>query len=496
MGAHNLKPTVLVVEDDLDLQTAIQDTLKLELIDVEVASDGSQAFDIIEKGHIDLVLTDVNMPKMDGITLLRRIKELNPMLPVLVMSAYGTVQKAVMAIKKGALDYISKPFKCDELLKKINYYLDKTHPVACSDPEDSENSLTPIVKDATSIQLLSLARRVAKTSSSILIAGESGTGKEVLARYIHNQSPRKNENFIAINCAAIPDNMLEAILFGHEKGAFTGAHQSTPGKFEQANGGTILLDEISEMELGLQAKILRVLQEREVERIGGKKLISLDVRIIATTNRKLQEYVRQGKFREDLYYRLNVFPMQVLPLRKRQDDIIPLAKHLLHKYAESQKMGERYFDETALQRLYQYRWPGNVRELENVVQRSFILSSGSAITDSDIFLEDEAFDNNLTDNTASDDVSNNSMLSSVVTTNSSTIMNADHSNIATNTPESSDSVSLGEDLQMREFQVILQTLRDVNGRRKSAAERLGISPRTLRYKLARMRESGIVFESA
>ncbi len=500
-----IKSKILIVEDDSALQSAIAETLNLEGYPYVLASNGVEALNLLRDQRVDLVLTDVNMPEMDGLTLLRKIKEYNPMLPVLMMTAFGTVQKAVMAIKRGALDYIAKPFECVELIKKIEHYLDKT---GCSDGEAIER---PVVQDQVSMQLLTLARRVAQSNSSVLITGESGTGKEVLARYIHNESERDKDKFIAINCAAIPDNMLEAILFGHEKGAFTGAHQRTPGKFEQANGGTILLDEISEMDLSLQAKLLRVLQEREVERLGGKKTIKLDVRVLATTNRNLLDYVRAGKFREDLYYRLNVFPLKWSPLRHRIEDIIPLANHLLRKHSEAQQCGERYFDESALVKLRAHHWPGNVRELENVVQRSLVLSHGPVITEGEIFFEDPEW-RALSDDAVgqreqkdreedkgqeathafqvSDRFSEREALYEETTATPN-----DPNQTHTQRTDTHREVSLGEDLQNREFQVILNVLREVKGRRKTAAEKLGISPRTLRYKLARMRESGINLES-
>lgn len=465
--ASSLK--IMVVEDDRDLLTAIGDTLLVAGYQTLLKSNGKEAFEHLKQEHVDLVLTDVNMPELDGIGLLKKIKSEKPTLPVIMMTAYGTVQKAVSAMKRGALDYLSKPFESDELISKVSYYLDRTSELSIQD------SIDPVVADPSSCQLLALARRVADSNASVMITGESGTGKEALARYIHQQSDRADGPFVAINCAAIPDNMLEAILFGHEKGAFTGAHQSMPGKFEQANGGTLLLDEISEMEIGLQAKLLRVLQEREVERIGGKKTIQLDLRVLATTNRDLLEYVKEKKFREDLYYRLNVFPVRWLPLRSRKLDIIPLAKHLLKRHVCAQKLNEKYFDDSALKKLECYDWPGNVRELDNVVQRSLVLSSGSVIYPQDIFFERE--------------------LSESATNEIAPLEQEDRPPLELTAPVTDDSGLLGQDLQQREFEVILQTLKAVNGKRKDAAEKLGISPRTLRYKLARMRELGVDLSS-
>jgi two-component system response regulator FlrC len=306
----------------------------------------------------------------------------------------------------------------------------------------------PVAEDPKSRRLLDIARRVAATDVTVTISGESGSGKEVFARYIHNASRRRDEAFVAINCAAIPENMLEALLFGHEKGAFTGAASAHAGKFEQANGGTLLLDEVSEMDLGLQAKLLRVLQEKEVERIGGTRPIKLDVRVLATTNRDLKAYVAEGRFREDLYYRLNVFPLCVPPLRERPGDILPLAEMALGKHRIEPANAVSISDDARLM-LEAYRWPGNVRELENLVQRSLILLTGNTIEPADLAFEDD---------------------------------------IVASTDDAPD---LHSGLRNREYQLIIDALRSMNCRRAEVAESLGISPRTLRYKLARMRESGI-----
>lgn len=305
----------------------------------------------------------------------------------------------------------------------------------------------PVAEDPKSRRLLDIAARVAATDVTVTISGESGSGKEVYARFIHAQSPRSKHPFVAINCAAIPENMLEALLFGHEKGAFTGASASHAGKFEQANGGTLLLDEISEMDLGLQAKLLRVLQEREVERIGGTRPIELDVRVLATTNRDLKACVAEGRFREDLYYRLNVFPLYVPPLRERPGDIVPLAEMALSKH-QIEPAGSIGFSDDARLSLEAYAWPGNVRELENLVQRSLILLCGNTIDSSDLVFEDGV-------------------------------------------PVAAQAGRLQSGLRNREYQMIIDALKSMNCRREAVARSLGISPRTLRYKLARMRESGI-----
>ena len=312
-------------------------------------------------------------------------------------------------------------------------------------------SLEPVAVDASSRLIVDLARRVAGTDCTVLIVGESGTGKEVLARLIHRASPRATRPFIAVNCAAIPENMLEAMLFGYEKGSFTGATNSHAGKFEQAQGGTLLLDEITEMPLALQAKLLRVLQEREVERIGGSEPKPLDVRVIATTNRMLRNEVAAGRFREDLYYRLNVFPLAVSPLRERRDDVLPLATHLLQVRA---RPGTRIpaLSADAAHLLLTYSWPGNVRELDNLLQRALVLVEGSVIEAQHILFEKQPTRLDAT---------------------------------------SGGSAVLHQTMERAERDLILDALRAANGSRREVAERLGISPRTLRYKLARIRSAGI-----
>jgi two-component system response regulator FlrC len=324
------------------------------------------------------------------------------------------------------------------------------------------------------VALLGIARRVAATDSTVLLCGESGTGKEVLARYIHRHSPRAGRAFVAINCAAIPENMLEALLFGHEKGAFTGAYNSMPGKFEQAEGGTLLLDEISEMDLGLQAKLLRVIQEREVERLGGRKPLPVDVRVIATTNRDLRGEVERNRFREDLYYRLSVFPLECPPLRERPDDILPLARRLLRAHAAKMQHCPAEFDPSAVAALLAHPWPGNVRELDNAVQRALILQPGAIICREHLRLE----------------ASRSAPAGPAVVLPLVAVAPAEPP------AEAPLETGLNGDLRQREFQVIVNMLRDTRGSRSSAAERLGISPRTLRYKLARMRECGLDVDAA
>jgi two-component system response regulator FlrC len=321
--------------------------------------------------------------------------------------------------------------------------------------------------------LFKIAEKVAATDSTVLISGESGTGKEVLARYIHQHSQRIGQPFIAINCAAIPENMLEAMLFGYEKGAFTGAYTATPGKFEQANGGTLLLDEITEMDISLQAKLLRVLQEQQVERLGGKKVIDLDVRIIATTNRDLADYVADGHFREDLYYRLSVFPLNWMPLRERIEDIKPLTQLLLQKHSGKMKKPVPNLTAEAEKKLLSHPWPGNVRELDNTVQRALILQQGIQITADDLVLTP---------------VPKNRRFNMPEVTEIPTV------EATSGGLESTLGSALGSDLKQREIELIVQALNEEPSR-KEAAERLGISPRTLRYKVAKLREEGVDIEA-
>ncbi len=440
---------LLLVEDDASLREALLDTLMLaDYACIDVAS-GEEAIIALKQHQFDLVISDVQMQGMGGIGLLNYLQQHHPKLPVLLMTAYATIGSAVSAIKLGAVDYLAKPFAPEVLLNQVSRYL----PL-------KQNHDQPVVADDKSLALLSLAQRVAASDASVMILGPSGSGKEVLARYIHQHSSRTDQVFVAINCAAIPENMLEATLFGYEKGAFTGAYQACPGKFEQAQGGTLLLDEISEMDLALQAKLLRVLQEREVERLGGRKTIKLDVRVLATSNRDLKAAVAAGEFREDLYYRINVFPLTWPALSQRPADILPLARHLFAKHAKALNVAELpQFDDSACQGLLSHNWPGNVRELDNVMQRALILRTGAVITANDIIIDTQ--DVPLT--------------------------------IAETQP--CEIEGLGEELKAQEHVIILDTLAQYQGSRKLVAEKLGISARTLRYKMAKMRDMGIELPS-
>ncbi len=450
---------VLIVEDDEALCEALCDTLELEGYQIISATNGTDALIKLAKHNVKLVVSDVQMPVMDGIQLLHQIQREYADIPVLLMTAYGTVPKAVDAIHAGAADYLVKPFDANELVLKVVYLLANRR-------VDSDKA---VLADDSMKKLYALANKVAQTDVSVLIQGASGSGKEVLAQYIHQNSPFKEGPFVAINCAAIPETMLESILFGYEKGAFTGATQAVPGKFEMAQGGTLLLDEISEMDVNLQAKLLRVIQEKEVERLGSQRKIKLKVRILATTNRRLKECVQEGGFREDLYYRLNVFPLLIPTLKERKADILPLANELLKKYVSTGN-NIPLLTQKAGQRLVDYHWPGNVRELENVIQRALILQVEQTISEEQLIFE------------GSEIIANSGAATDKI------MAKGIHS-----PEETADAaLSLGSGLRSAEEKIILNTLLELNGSRKLTAEKLGISPRTLRYKIARMKDEGVL----
>ncbi|NVC93645.1 sigma-54-dependent Fis family transcriptional regulator [Vibrio natriegens] len=460
---------VLIVEDDEGLREALVDTLALAGYEWLEAGCAEEALVKLKSNTVDIVVSDVQMAGMGGLALLKNIKQNWPNLPVLLMTAYANIEDAVSAMKDGAIDYMAKPFAPEVLLNMVSRYA----------PIKSDDSGDAVVADEKSLRLLALAERVARTDANVMILGPSGSGKEVMSRYIHNASSRKDGPFVAINCAAIPDNMLEATLFGYEKGAFTGAVQACPGKFEQAQGGTILLDEISEMDLNLQAKLLRVLQEREVERLGSRKSIKLDVRVLATSNRDLKQYVSEGNFREDLYYRLNVFPIAWPALCERKGDIEPLAKHLAERHCGKMGMPVPKISASAVDKLLNYPWPGNVRELDNVVQRALILSENGDIDGEHILLEGV-------------DWQDANSLQRVVQNAQALVPDVKPVAQAESVSRIvSGGEGLGSELRDQEYAIILDTLVECNGRRKDMADKLGISPRTLRYKLAKMRDAGI-----
>jgi two-component system response regulator FlrC len=440
---------VLVVEDDPNLREAVCDTLELAGQAAVSAPGGEEALRLLETQPVSLVVSDVRMMPMDGIALLKEIRVRHPHLPVVLMTAYAEVDRAVEAMRSGACDFLLKPFEPRALLEHVTRY---------RLPETMDDDERVVACDAASRNLFALAARVAGTDTTVLLTGESGVGKEVVARYIHNHSARRGGPFVAINCAAIPDSLLEATLFGYEKGAFTGAQQAQAGKFEQAQDGTLLLDEVTEMPLALQAKLLRVLQEREVERVGGKKPVALNIRLIATSNRDMAEAVAKGVLREDVYYRLNVFPLLIPALRQRPDDIVPLATRFLAEHgARSGRSGLR-LTPSAEEALRRHAWPGNVRELENVMQRAVILAAGDAV-------EAEAL------RLAAPPIVRDAPPASHPA------------------PVAADAPKTGN-MRNLEREHILETLAAAGGSRKLAGERLGMSERTLRHKLKQYREGG------
>lgn len=432
---------VLIVEDDPVLREALAETMTIAGHTYITAKNGQEALALLELHHPAVVLTDIRMDNMNGNQLLHTINKNKPDIPVILMTAYSSVEDAVLAIRHGAVDYLQKPFSAQTLIEKINQY------IKVIDVTDGDQ---PVAQDPKSQALLSMALKVAQSDVGVMISGESGTGKEVLAHFIHDHSSRRKHPFIAINCAAIPEQMLEATLFGYEKGSFTGAYKTTAGKFEQAQGGTLLLDEVSEMPLSLQAKLLRVLQEKEVERIGANKMISLDVRILATTNRCLKDEVQAGHFREDLFYRLNIFPLQWHPLRERKSDIIPLATYLIRKHCNHKQPIIPAISAGAQKMMLDYPWPGNARELDNVIQRALVLQVSGVIDEEHLQL---TIDKKV---------------------------------------EPSAAGMAAKSLQINEYELIEKTLKEHVGNRQKVAAVLGVSERTLRYKLAKMREEGYV----
>ena len=471
---------ILVVEDDAELQEALVDILSLNQFEVLAVSSAEQALQALDD-EIGMVFTDIRMDGMDGYTLMKRLRAYKPYLPIVLMTAYGTVEQAVAAVKHGAVDYIEKPFEAKVLVEKAKAYFNR----------DASSEDDFVASDPVTVQLKTMAQKVAKSDASIFIGGASGTGKEVLARYIHAQSDRNSGPFVAINCAAIPENMLEATLFGYEKGSFTGAMKSMPGKFEQAQGGTLFLDEIGEMKADLQAKLLRVLQEREVERIGSTKTISLDVRVLSASNINMKQAIEEGRFREDLYYRLNVFPMRLPPLKERPKDIAAIADRLIARHCGVSRV-QPMITAPAMRKLLQYPWPGNIRELDNVMQRALLMMNGDAIQESDILLDD-AMDGSMHD-FASSELVGELQQNSEPEFEETLFVNDAIENVVAPTGNGNavwNEQALPVDLKAREMQLILQTLQQFSGHRQKTAEALNISPRTLRYKIAKLKEQGV-----
>ncbi|PKL52562.1 MAG: hypothetical protein CVV37_00470 [Nitrospira bacterium HGW-Nitrospira-1] len=382
---------ILIIEDKESLVQMLRETLEAEGYCIVIARDGQEGIRQIKENRFDLILTDLKLPKKNGIEVLKIAKTENQLTPVIVMTAFGTIETAVTAMKEGAFDFITKPFDTDHLLLLINRALEVqrvlTENILLKDELSSRLGIPKIIGKSPCLhEVAQKVQKVSPAKTTVLLLGESGTGKELFARAIHNLSPRRDYPFVPINCAAIPRELLESELFGHEKGAFTGADARKLGKFELGDKGTIFLDEIAEMDLSLQAKLLRVIQEGEIERIGGVKSVKIDVRIIAASNRDIEKAVEEKLFREDLFYRLNVFPIVIPPLRERKDDIPMLVEYFLDNYCSELKSGKKTIAPEALQILINYPWKGNVRELENCIERAIILCEGDTITQDNIVL--------------------------------------------------------------------------------------------------------------
>ena len=388
LGVHGLRLTltdgkkqILVADDEPNLRRVLSAQLQRDGYEVIAAEDGQAALEVIENHHVDVIITDLRMPRVDGMELLKRVIATHPDVPVIMITAHGTVDTAVEALKHGAFDYITKPFEQSELrnvVRKASRTRELSqHDVAAEPSEPGRYRL--IGQSAPMVEVYQVIEKVADTPSTVLITGESGTGKELIARALHENSSRRDKPFIRVNCAAIPRDLIESELFGYEKGAFTGAVTSKPGRFELAHGGTLFLDEIGEIPVNMQVKLLRAIQEQEFERVGGIKTIEVDVRLVAATNRDLQEEIREGRFREDLYYRLNVVQVRLPSLRERTSDIPLLIEHFLRRFRAKLKKDVRGVSDAAMERLMAHPWPGNIRELENVMERCVLFSDGELI---------------------------------------------------------------------------------------------------------------------
>jgi two-component system, NtrC family, response regulator len=381
--------TILVVDDEKNYLLVMETLLAGAGYGVLTIDSGEEALELTRRNDLDLIITDMKMPRMSGIELMEQLKQVYPDLPVIMMTAYGTVEKAVEAMKKGAFDYILKPFKNEELLLTIAKALDLRHLLTenrrLKQDLEQRYRFENIVGNSKAMQsIFAMVEKVAQTRATVLISGESGTGKELIARAIHHRSPRNLGPFISVNCGALTETLLESELFGHERGAFTNAVAMRKGRFELAEGGTLFLDEVAEMSPALQVKLLRVLQEMEFERVGGVKTIRVDVRVVAASNRELKVEVVAGNFREDLFYRLNVVYMEMPPLRLRSEDIPLLVTHFMQKYSEANHKEGIRLEPEVMKILLRYPWPGNVRELENVIERAVILCSHNTITADDL----------------------------------------------------------------------------------------------------------------
>ena len=448
---------ILIVDDQQDNRKELTQSLKHVGIPVESACDGLQATEMVRTTKYSMVITDEQTPGIEGGDVLGSIKKLSPQIPVIVIAANGTVHNAVEAIQAGASDYLLKPFSVEKLEKTVKKAIrlsnsDRQTKANQKKPSDQPNGKKIITRNQKFQDLLSRARSVAPSTATVLIQGESGTGKELLAAYVHRHSHNHQAPYVAVNCAALPDTLAESELFGHEKGSFTGAIGRKIGKFELAKKGTIVLDEISEMPLSLQAKLLRVLQEKEIDRIGGTRPIPIEARVIAISNVDLRTAVTEGKFREDLYYRINVIPLTLPPLRERKEDIELLTGHFLKKFSLANQKTITRIDDIAMKMLINFGWKGNIRELENTIERAVLISSGEIILSEHLLL--------------------------------------DLSEAESESSAASFAVNSGYTVREMEKELIFRTLKDVNDNRTHAAELLGISIRTLRNKLREYKEEG------
>ena len=476
---------ILIVDDEVEMRIAMSETLKHCGYPVELSHNAIDALKKYKENDYSMVITDMTMPKRSGLELLKDIKRLDSAKPVIMATAYATVETAVEAMKHGAFDYIKKPIDFDSFLFLVERALAfKGHTGSMvpleGEPKPVKGRVTETSKEIVTqnqemLNLLDVTQNISKSKATVLIQSESGTGKELLAHYIHDHSERAGKPFVAVNCAALPDTLLESELFGYKKGAFTGANQDHRGKFEQAHTGTILLDEISEMALPLQAKLLRVLQEHEIDKVGGKEPIQVDVRVVATTNRGMLEMVESGKFREDLYFRLNVIPLALPALRERMDDLPVLVEHFLDKHSRLNKRERPNVSPETMAILRDYRWRGNVRELENVVERALLLCDGKEIKPHNLLMHSQMGKQSINQDLAR------------ATTSQPTSEGAEE------IPESKDSalgIEVGMSMKEAEKKLIFETLRETGGNRTKAAKILGISIRTLRNKLNEYRAEG------
>lgn len=475
---------IIVADDDPNMQLAIKAALMRAQYETIICNDGQGILDYLEHDTVDLVITDQRMPQVSGQDVLAQVREMPSAPPVIMITAHGTVTQAVEAMQLGAADFIMKPFSAEDLLRVVERVLSPEGKEFRAKPARAPKGRAIVTTDPLMIRILEVCEAVARSDATVLVQGESGTGKELIARLIHTSSPRAMQPFVAVNCAALPATLLESELFGHERGAFTGAQQRKIGKFEMAHGGTILLDEISEMDLVLQAKLLRVLQEREVDRVGGRDPVAIDVRVVATTNRNLEESVRRGEFRADLFYRLNVIPITVPALRERKGDIRHLAKHFMRQHLGN---AAPELTEDVLRMLEEHHWPGNVRELQNAVERAGILARGQSPSQHDFLLGLSSMAALPSPASAPSDIPR-------------TIQSGSFMIEVSREPGAGSGIASRGDDQLRitpgttveemERRLILETLKTTEWNRTEASKMLGISIRTLRNKLHEYRAGG------